>query len=89
MTFSMTLGLAVTFEIFHKYLPFLFHGIFWPNLVQQKPTLLSTKMDADGAVYLLVSTLLSLCLVIYSNLTIKGNYIVITVTGMGECIQPI
>ena len=46
-------------------------------------------MDADGAVYLLVSTLLSPCLVIYSNLTIKGNYIVITVTGMGARIQPI
>lgn len=85
----MTLGLALTFEIFHKYLPFLFHSIFWPNLVQQKPTLLSTKMDADGAVYLLVSTLLFPCFDFYNNLTIKENYIIITVTGMYTGIQPI
>ena len=73
----MTL-LTFTFEIFQKYLPFLFHGIFWPYLVPQKPTLLSTKMDAEGAVYLVVSTLLFQ--VIYSNLTIKENYRLFSLT---------
>ena len=44
MTFSMTFGLAVTFETF---LNFDFRVIFWPSQAQQTQTLASNKMNAN------------------------------------------